>query len=280
MELGIALARGSRSVVHEYGPGAVAKVPLPETPEGWIRFEAIYTAAVADCGLDVPGVLGIEIIDGREVSVFERIDGPTMWDALIHDPGSAPVLGSQLAELHAQILSIRPPITLPSQRSRVLAKIAEAARTIDSSIARYADDVPESDGPMVLCHGDFHPKNIILGPRGPVVIDWFDASRGAGSGDIARTSILMRPTRTRGVGADVSAHLPGASSPVLDTLHTYYLAAVAESGAWPSDGIERWRPVQMAARLSEGVGRELLLSELSRHGGRAVASSASGASRI
>ena len=53
--LGEVVARGSRSVVHAYGRGAVVKVPKPATPASWIRAEAAYVEAVRalqDAGID------------------------------------------------------------------------------------------------------------------------------------------------------------------------------------------------------------------------------------
>lgn len=49
----------------------------------------------------------------------------------------------------------------------------------------------EVDG-NVLCHGDFHPDNILMSPRGAVIIDWPDASQGHPLADVARTSLLAR----------------------------------------------------------------------------------------
>src|SRR5215210_4707672 len=43
-----------------------------------------------------------------------------------------------------------------------------------------------------LCHGDFHPGNILLGDRGPAVIDWTGATRGDPAGDLARTRLLLQ----------------------------------------------------------------------------------------
>jgi len=42
-----------------------------------------------------------------------------------------------------------------------------------------------------LCHGDFHPDNVIWSERGPVVIDWLDANRGDPAADVARTPMLI-----------------------------------------------------------------------------------------
>jgi aminoglycoside phosphotransferase (APT) family kinase protein len=244
--------------VFEFGSGAVAKVPLQSTPEGWIRFEAIYSDLVAGCGLPVPRVLGLEMIDGREVSIFERIDGPTMWDLLMSRPADAVEFGRELGELHRRVLVVTPPIALPSQRSRVLAKIAEGARSFDASIGGYASTVPEVVDPVVLCHGDFHPKNIIVSERGPYLIDWFDASRGDSCGDVARTSVLLggqstSPTEDVVVPVQELPHLPGASRVVLDALHDSYLETVTAVFAWTLNDLTRWREIQVAARLSEGI---------------------------
>jgi hypothetical protein len=45
-----------------------------------------------------------------------------------------------------------------------------------------------------LCHGDFHPWNI-LGPAArPLVIDWTSASRGSPAADVCRSYVLIKPT--------------------------------------------------------------------------------------
>jgi aminoglycoside phosphotransferase (APT) family kinase protein len=46
-----------------------------------------------------------------------------------------------------------------------------------------------------LCHGDFHPGNIIVTHRGPVIIDWMTVSKGVACGDVARTSIILEAAK-------------------------------------------------------------------------------------
>jgi thiamine kinase-like enzyme len=46
-----------------------------------------------------------------------------------------------------------------------------------------------------LCHGDFHPGNIIVTHRGPVIIDWMTASKGVACGDVARVSIILEAAK-------------------------------------------------------------------------------------
>ena len=43
-----------------------------------------------------------------------------------------------------------------------------------------------------LIHLDLHPLNVLMGPSGPVVIDWSNASRGAPVSDVALSWVLMQ----------------------------------------------------------------------------------------
>jgi tRNA A-37 threonylcarbamoyl transferase component Bud32 len=42
-----------------------------------------------------------------------------------------------------------------------------------------------------LVHRDFHPLNVLLTDRGPVVIDWSNAGEGAPSEDVAFTQVIL-----------------------------------------------------------------------------------------
>jgi aminoglycoside phosphotransferase (APT) family kinase protein len=42
-----------------------------------------------------------------------------------------------------------------------------------------------------MVHGDLHPDNVLLGPRGPVVIDWANAGQGREADDIAMAWLII-----------------------------------------------------------------------------------------
>ena len=257
--LGKVLATGSRSVIHEWGEDSVAKVPRPSTPETWARFEHDYTSAVHACGAIVPAVVGLTTIDGRSVMLSKRVRGPSLWEALIENPNRATEYGKQLAETHLQILRTRPPITVPSQRSRLSCKIREAARTKDPRVLRALELLPPSTEITALCHGDFHPKNIILSVDGPVIVDWFDVSRGNAAGDVMRTLLLLSDPPD---SADSPNHLPGASAHVLGELRVAYEQAMRQTIDLDANTMQTWRTIEAAARMAEGVNDAPLLDAL------------------
>jgi len=254
IRLGVLVARGSRSSVHAWGRGAVAKVPDRSTPEGWIHFEALYAASVRDAGAPAPRLLGIEQVDGRSASIWERVHGPSMWQYVVDRPDRCAHYGRVLADLQVGLFDLVPPLSLPSQRDRLACKIRRSADEIDASLADALALLPPLARSPRLCHGDLHPGNVILAPDGPMIIDWFDASRGEPVADVARSSLLLLPD-----GDVCPPHLPGADTDTLATISQAYLARVTARLDIDDGELAQWQAVEAVARIAEGVGRATLL---------------------
>jgi aminoglycoside phosphotransferase (APT) family kinase protein len=252
--LGDLVARGTRSSVHAYGRGAVVKVPNPATPTGWILSEAQYTDAVRAAGAPAPRLLGIEQVSGRAASVWERVEGVSMWQHVVDQPSRSAELGRLLADVQLALFELVPPVLLPDQRDRLVSKIRWSAATVDPSMTRALDLLPARVGPPRLCHGDLHPSNVILGPDGPMLVDWFDASRGDAVADVARTSLTML-----GAGAEAPRHLPGSDRRTLAALTRAYLSQLRVALQIGNDLLARWQAIEAVARIAEGVPRSALL---------------------
>ncbi|MFZ1756626.1 MAG: phosphotransferase, partial [Caldilineaceae bacterium] len=105
-----------------------------------------------------------------------------------------------------------------------------------------------------LCHGDFHPDNVLLTANGPVIIDWIDATAGHPLGDVARSSLLMgfaQPPADRRLDWKVRLFRRW--------FHSAYLAHYRRLHPFAEDELARWRLVNAAARLSENVPEEAAL---------------------
>jgi len=257
--LGDVVARGSRSAVRAFGRGAVIKVPDPGTPAEWILAEAEYVEVVRAAGAPAPRLLGIEEIAGRAATVWERVDGTSMWQRVVDRPDLSAQMGRLLADIQLGLFELVPPVTLPAQRDRLESKIRRAAERVDGSLAGALGLLPPRAGPLRLCHGDMHPSNVILAPDGPVVVDWFDASRGEPVADIARSSLLL------GDGKNTPPHLPGADPATLGVLTRAYLSRLRERLEFSDDELALWRAVNAAARLAEGLSRAPLLDVWNRY---------------
>lgn len=113
-------------------------------------------------GYPVPAVEEISA-DGTDL-VMERIDGPSMVAALGRRPWTVRRQGRLLAELHRRLHEIPAPDFLPP------APVGQGDR---------------------LVHLDLHPLNVILSPRGPVVIDWPNAAAGDPAVDVGLAWVLL-----------------------------------------------------------------------------------------
>jgi aminoglycoside phosphotransferase (APT) family kinase protein len=226
----------------------VVKVPVPATPEGWIRYEAQYAEAARIAGAPAPRLLGLEEIGGRTASVWEHLEGTSMWQLVVDQPDRSAELGRLLADLQDGLFALVPPVTLPRQRDRLVSKIRRTAATVDASFARALALLPPQAGRPRLCHGDLHPSNVILGRDGPMLVDWFDASCGDPIADIARSSLTLLND-----GANAPEHLPGSDPATLGVLTDAYLARLREHLDIDDELLSRWQAVSAVGRIAEGV---------------------------
>jgi aminoglycoside phosphotransferase (APT) family kinase protein len=153
------LASGRDADIYEYGVGAV----LRRARDGRsLEREARTMSYVRDQGYPVPAVE--EISDDGSDLVMERIEGPSMVAAISRAPWSVLRQADTLAELHLRLHDLAAPEFL------------------------YPAPVGEGDR---LLHMDLHPLNVLIGPGGPVVIDWTNAVRGDPSVDVGLAWVLM-----------------------------------------------------------------------------------------
>jgi aminoglycoside phosphotransferase (APT) family kinase protein len=268
------IGRGARADVFAWGEAQALKLFWKGTNPSGVEGEARLTKMAYEAGLPVPAVAGVVTVDGRPGIIYQRIKGPTMLETVLAAPMRQSGPARRAAELHAQMHAIPAP-GLPSQRDRLERNIQRAAvlpqRLRDAALAALAR-LPDGES---LCHGDFHPGNIIIPESGglerAVVIDWPDASRGSPVADVARTVLL---------GRHVPLHAPnralGFCFRIIATRFlSAYLRRYAEFRPLPRSEFIAWQLPLAAARLIEGIREEerhlvaLVEREAGRHSRRA-----------
>jgi len=130
--------------------------------------------------------------EGRPGIVMEQVAGRDMLSELQRRPWRLFAMAALVGRVQADLHGIRAPDRLQTLRAAIEARLERSA-AIPQPLRTLALDqlagLPDGDR---LCHGDFHPGNILLGTNGPVVIDWSFAARGDPTGDFARTTLMMR----------------------------------------------------------------------------------------
>ncbi len=227
---------GSGKEAEVFACGALALKLYPSgAPKRAVFREASVLALAESLGLPVPQVQGVQQIDGRWGVLMSRAEGPSFACTMRRHPDRVPACLQAMAALQAQIHSHSGQF-LPALKVRLDADIRKAGalgRARQAALLQRLAGMPDGDR---LCHGDFHPFNILGRPGDAVVIDWPIASRGDPAADVCRTYVLIKPSA------------PAIASDYLD--------ACATVQGMTRDRILRWLPVIAAARLAEGVADE------------------------
>jgi aminoglycoside phosphotransferase (APT) family kinase protein len=185
------LARGFTSDIYAWGKGRVLKLFFAGLPREKAEREFRVTRAVHAAGLPAPAAFEVVDIDGRPGIVLERVEGISLFRQVQARPWTLFRAVRMLADLQAEIHRCEAPLELPSQREWIAGRIdaaTELSAAEKESARRRLAELPEG---TAVCHGDFHPENVFITPRGFIVIDWETATRGHPLGDIACTSRLF-----------------------------------------------------------------------------------------
>jgi aminoglycoside phosphotransferase (APT) family kinase protein len=158
---------------------------------GDVGAEAMIMTYLAGFGFPVPTVYEAHGAD----LVMERLDGPTMLSALTDGDLGLTEAATLLAELHRSLHEL-PPRLGTDPAARVL-------------------------------HLDLHPDNVMLTPRGPVVIDWRNATEGPADLDVALSAVIL---------AQVAVDQTHAMAAPANTLLTQFLR---DAGGTPLSALDR-----------------------------------------
>ncbi len=139
-------------------------------PADTVAREALVMAHLARHGYPVPA--DAAVVDGD--LVMERLDGVTMLDDLAAHPWRVDAHARTWADLQIG-----------------LAAVPVAGLDPDALPVRFGP-------PAAILHLDFHPGNIMLTSRGPVVFDWTNASLGPPAADVAQAWIIAATSTVDG----------------------------------------------------------------------------------
>jgi len=158
------LGSGRSAGIYDIGDGRILR--RYHDPARTAQREAEIITWAGAHGVPVPAVFDAS---GPDL-VMERVDGPTMLADLARRPWRLPGHAARLARLHQQVHAVPALAWLRA---------------------------PFGDGGALL-HMDLHPDNVLLSPRGPVLIDWEGAARGPAEADVAMCWVVVAKSSVPG----------------------------------------------------------------------------------
>ncbi len=245
------IARSGTAEVYAWHDGQVLKLFYDWCPAEWKEHEASNARAVSATNLPLPKFIDTVQIQGRQGIIYERVNGPSMLTVMSSKPWWIARLARSFAELHTQVHK-QSGDGLSPVRIALRKAIASASPSaqLQAAALEGLDQLPDG---TALCHFDFHPDQVLMTTRGPVIIDWMTAVQGDPVADIARTSLLLRVGQPPNVNWWQSRLIDFAR----DRFYQAYLRRYFELNPDVNrTRIDAWMIPVAAARLNEGVAGE------------------------
>jgi uncharacterized protein (TIGR02172 family) len=246
------IGRGRVAEVYAWGDNQVLKLFYNGRSSTWVEHEAHISRIAYETGFNTPAAGDVIEVEGRQGILFERVDGIAMLAEMSAKPWtlirSARIMAEQQALMHEKVVA-----KLPTQQQHLEQSILSANALSSEQKEAAINKMQQLPTGNKLCHGDFHPDNIILSTKGAVTIDWTTASQGNPLADVARTSLILQlgdlppgtPTMTRLL---VTAGR--------GLFHKMYLKRYFELRPNNQEQFAAWQHPIAAARLGDGIVEE------------------------
>lgn len=178
------LAQGNTAEVFEYGNDKICKLFRTGYPREYVELEFRNAKVLWRVGLPVPMVYEIVERNSRCGIIYERVQGESLYNLFLQDREAAfeKFIHTQrefLKQESKELLSYKDFMMESMKREDFK----------DENLIEKILKLPDGDS---ICHGDFHPGNVMVKADGTVVvIDFMNVCRGRWEYDVARTYVIL-----------------------------------------------------------------------------------------
>lgn len=155
-------------------------------PKSDILNEALNQARIEETSLNIPEVVEVTKINGKWAIVSKFIEGKTLERLMKENPDRYEEYLNLFVDIQISVFSQKAPL-LNKLKDKMYRKISQT--NLDAT-TRYdlhtrLEGLPRHNK---VCHGDFHPSNIIISKDDiPYILDWSHVTQGNASADAAQT---------------------------------------------------------------------------------------------
>lgn len=214
----------------------VVKLFNDDLPQNEAIYEAKKQKYAYSCGIFVPKILDVTKIDGKQAIIMEYIKGKTLGNLLMANLERAEHYIKVSVEVQQKIHAHAANTRLEQMSDKLYRQINATSYLDGKQKTRLIQKLDAMTFEKRLCHGDFHPFNLILSNEDVAIIDWVDSSAGDVRADVYRTYLLF--------------------SQIATELADRYIHLYCEKSGFSRGEILQWAPIIAGARLSENVSSE------------------------
>ena len=191
MKLGKTIGTGNTASVYDWEEGKVLKLFHLGYPIEAVENEFNNARAIRNMDFLKPKAYGIISYEKRVGIIYDKVEGESLleWVMRTKDLQACSI---QMGKLHRTI-GQNNISNVPNYKDFLKNHIPNVMLTIEKQkeLTQRIDKLPDG---TILCHGDFHPGNILISDGNAYVIDFMNLCHGDFLYDIARTVFLIEFT--------------------------------------------------------------------------------------
>jgi tRNA A-37 threonylcarbamoyl transferase component Bud32 len=217
-----------------------------------IEYEADISQKIVNVYKEAPIFFGVINQEGKLGLQYELIQGEMLSDVMKRQPFRIVKLARELGEIHRRMHSskVEGLATMRDVYGDRLLRYPNLINNLKDELIEFLErDINNS-----LCHGDFHPENVMVDTDERMwVVDWVNAYSGNPVSDVARTYYLLK----KGTSPEKSSLLIRVFE--VFTRHLIaraYLKSYFKAQKFPKAEFDKWLLIIQITRYSEGIKEE------------------------
>lgn len=216
----------------------VIKLFVEDHSQSDILNEALNQSRVDEySNLNVPKLVEVRKLENRWAIISERVEGKTISQMMKEQPEKTDEYLNLFVDVQLTILSNEVPL-LNRIKEKFTRKLENATNIDENTKYELLQRLQGMKNHNKLCHGDYHPSNVIVKEDGTVyVIDWAHVTQGNASADAARTFLLFSIDNN-------------------EELAEKYLNLFANKSGIEKSHIQRWIPIVAATQMTKNIPEE------------------------
>lgn len=192
MKYGKIIGVGNTATVYEWEEGKVLKLFYQGYPKEAVEREFHNAMAIKNMDFSKPKTYESISLEGRMGIIYERVYGESLLDWVMRT-GDVQECAVYMAKLHKAILQNRIS-NVPNYKEFLRFNIVNAPLVNTKKLEEALQMLDKLMDGNALCHGDFHPGNILISDGQTMVIDFMNVCHGDYLYDVARTVFLVEYT--------------------------------------------------------------------------------------
>ncbi len=242
------IGSGRTAEVYAINDDKVLKLFHPSVSEATVQKEYDVSKRLVAMDMPVPTVFRRIEKDNRKGIVYEYIKGTAMTEVIAKKPWKARKAARLLANLH---LNMHAHSVSSFPRFKDVLRVGIDRSGLDARLKEKLQNTLDGiKDATILCHGDFHPDNILWKKQSIHIIDWLDATCGHPLLDVARTKMLLEHSA---LPDDLGRFEKRIVTIIRRSFLRTYLKTYFKRSAYDKDALVIYEPIVMAARMSETI---------------------------